>query len=121
LIANALALGCAGKERLVRAISISNFKGGVGNLADYLSRQGKVVVLIDCDRQRNASGILPTMRTPMLREVLMRQASLLDTIQKARPTFYVVPAHPNVEEAAKHITTSGPRTLKLLDGKVVHV
>ncbi len=104
----------------MREISILNFKGGVGKttVADYLSRQGKVVVLIDCDRQRNATGILPEVRQPTLREVLMGQAALLDAIQKARPNFYVVPAHPNLEEAAKHITTSGPRTLKLLRNAV---
>lgn len=104
----------------MRAISLLNFKGGVGkttvavNLADYLSRNGKLVVLIDCDRQRNATSILPEVTGPTLREVLMGQVPLLDAIQGARPNLYVVPASPNLEEAAKHITTSGPRTLKLL-------
>jgi len=108
----------------VRTISILNFKGGVGktsvaiNIGGYLSREGKTVVLIDCDRQRNASSILPQITLPTLREVLMGEAQLLDAIQEARPNLYVVPAHPNLEEATKHITVSGPRKLKLLRNAV---
>src|SRR6266566_9909481 len=108
----------------MRAISILNFKGGVGktsvtiNLGDYLSREGKVVVLVDCDRQRSTSSILPKISQPTLREVLIGEAKLLDALQQARPNLYVVPAHPSLEEAARYITVSGPRKLKLLRNAV---
>ena len=106
----------------MRAISILNYKGGVGktslsiNLADELRRNGKVVLLVDCDRQRNASSIIPadTQIGATLKEVLMGQATLVDAAYEARPNFYVVPAHKDLEQAAKHLTISGTRTLKTL-------
>src|SRR5437016_10030709 len=92
-----------GRNNHVRAISILNFKGGVGktslaiNLSDELSRKGKAVLLIDCDRQRNASTLIPgdVAIGPTLREVLMGLASLPDAAYQARPNLYVVPAHNN--------------------------
>jgi chromosome partitioning protein len=111
-----------GRNTRVRSISILNFKGGVGktslaiNLADELSRRGKVVLLVDCDRQRNASTLIPRDVTIglTLREVLMGQATLLQAMYEARTGLYVVPAHTNLEQAAKHITVSSTRTLKAL-------
>ena len=47
-----------------KIISVLNFKGGVGktttavNLADALHRNGKKVLVVDCDSQRNATFIL---------------------------------------------------------------
>ena len=48
----------------------------------------------------------------------MGEAQLINAIQLARPNFYVVPAHPNLEEATKLITVNGPRRLKLLRNSV---
>lgn len=106
----------------MRKISIINFKGGIGktslaiNLADELSRRNRTVLLIDCDRQRNASSMLPpnTSIGATLKEVLMGQAPIDAAIYEARLNLWVVPAHTDLEQAAKHITVSGPRTLKLL-------
>ena len=110
----------------MRAISILNFKGGVGktslaiNLSHELTRRGKVVVLVDCDRQRNATSIIPK-DVPIgltLREVLMGQAPLTQAIYEARSNLFVVPAHTDLEQAGKFITMSGPRTLKTLRNAV---
>src|SRR5436305_12768861 len=111
-----------GRNNSVRSISILNFKGGVGktslaiNLSDELSRKGKVVLLVDCDRQRNASTLIPrdVAIGPTLREVLMGQALLPNAAYEARPNLYVVPAHKDLEQAAKHLTISGTRTQKAL-------
>jgi len=105
-----------------RNISILNYKGGVGkttltiNLADELRRRNKNVLIIDCDRQRNASSIIPRdveIRATLL-EVLTGQAQLFDAIYEARPGLYVVPAHTDLDKAAKHLVVSGVRTLKAL-------
>ncbi len=105
-----------------RNISILNYKGGVGkttltiNLGDELRRRNKNVVLIDCDRQRNTSSIIPKEIEigPTLLEVLMGQARLFDAIYEARPGLYVVPAHTDLDKAAKYLTISGVRTMKAL-------
>lgn len=113
----------------MRKISILNFKGGVGktsvsiNLADILGRKGKKVLLIDGDRQRNTTTILPDYVANAdykvtLREVLMEQAILTDAIQEARPHFHIVPSHRNLEQAGKYISTNSIRTLKLLRSAV---
>ncbi len=106
----------------MRRISILNFKGGVGktslaiNLSDELRRRGQVVLLVDCDRQRNASSIIPTDVEigATLKEVLMGQSPIDAAIYEARPDLYVMPAHSDLELAGKHITVSGTRTLKTL-------
>ncbi len=109
----------------MRIISILNFKGGIGkttvsiNLADVLSREGKRILVIDGERQRNTTSILPdydveTNYPVTLREVITGKAPLASAIRQARPNFFIVPAHRDLEEAMKHITISGPKTLKQL-------
>jgi chromosome partitioning protein len=113
----------------MRTISILNFKGGVGktsvsiNLAYSLSRKDKKILLIDGDRQRNSTTILYDYDRDAdykysLREVLMEQCTLQDAIREARTNFHVVPSHRDLEQAGKHIVTSGPRTLKLLRSQI---
>jgi chromosome partitioning protein len=105
---------------MVRCVSILNFKGGVGktstaiNLGYALAKQGKRVVLVDCDRQRNTTSILGEVQGPTLKEVLTGDVPLPRAIYEARTGLFVVPAHNDLEKAAKHISTSGPKTLKLL-------
>lgn len=107
----------------MRKISILNYKGGVGktsltiNLGDRLSRAGANVALIDCDRQRNTTSILPPSVEigPTLLEVLTGKARLFDALYEARPGLYVVPAHSQLNKAARHLTVEGsPRVLKSL-------
>jgi chromosome partitioning protein len=105
----------------MRKISILNYKGGVGktsltiNLGDELARSGKNVVLVDCDRQRNATSIIPReiQVEATLLEVLTGKARLFDAMYEARPGLYVVPAHSQLNKAARHLTVEGsPRVLK---------
>lgn len=73
------------------------------------------MLLIDCDRQRNTSSILPAdteVRATLL-EVLTGQVRLFDAMYEARPGLYVVPAHTDLNKAARHLTVEGsPRVLK---------
>lgn len=104
----------------MKRISILNFKGGTGktslstNLAYALTLRGKRVLLIDCDRQANASGLLPERRTPTLTHVLKGEAPLFDAMQQAREHLYIVPADKNLGNAAKHITATGLRAYTIL-------
>jgi chromosome partitioning protein len=106
-----------------RKISDLNFKGGIGktslaiNLADVFARHGKNVVLIDGDRQRNASTLIPGYKQDedfptTLKQVIMGECSLIDALYEARPGLYVCPAHRSLEQAAKHLVISGTRTKK---------
>jgi len=104
-----------------RRISILNFKGGVGktsltiNVGDALARRGANVVLVDCDRQRNTTSILPddVAVAATLLDVLIGQARLFDAMYEARPGLYIVPGHSHLDQAARHLTVNGnPRTLK---------
>lgn len=106
-----------------RCISILNFKGGVSktttavNLAHALSQGGANVVLVDCDRQRNATSILPPtieIKNTLL-EVLIGQVPMIDALYEARPGLYILPAHGNLANAAKHLTMDGsPFAYKIL-------
>jgi chromosome partitioning protein len=104
----------------MRRISILNFKGGVGkttlavNLAHALSLQGKSVLLVDCERQRNASSLLPEIKDPTLMHVLLGEAPFTDAIQQARENFYIIPSHRNLNKAANHIVVVGMSGYTLL-------
>jgi chromosome partitioning protein len=111
----------------MRRISILNFKGGTGktslstNLAYALTLRGKRVLLVDCDRQGNASSLLPERRIPTLTHVLKGEAPLFDAMQQARENLYIIPADKNLTSAAKHITTTGLRAYTTLKNATVHL
>ncbi len=48
----------------------------------------------------------------------MGNSSIESAIYEARPNFFIVPAHSDLEEAGTHITVSGIRTLKHLRNAV---
>ncbi|MBI3963612.1 MAG: ParA family protein [Candidatus Kerfeldbacteria bacterium] len=90
---------------MTRILSIVNQKGGVGktttavNLAAYLARAGKSVLLIDIDPQGNASlGVGVDYRTVQqgVYEALLHAVGLEDVIQKTKTTtpdlLHVAPA-----------------------------
>ncbi|MGH2481147.1 MAG: ParA family protein [Ktedonobacteraceae bacterium] len=91
--------------------SILNFKGGTGksslteNLADALRRKEKKVLVIDGDRQTNASTtLLQGHRTPTLTEVFQGQATLQEAMFEAKPGLWVVPSSGKLDEASTYIT-----------------
>lgn len=105
----------------MRKTSIENFKGGVGktsvatNLAVYLASQGKRVLVIDGDRQGNATSVLlRTKKRPdiTLTHVLREEKELTEAIYEAVPVaelpssrerLYVVPADTNLDKAVSHL------------------
>lgn len=96
----------------MRILSVLNFKGGTGksslteNLAHALALQGKRVLVIDADRQGNASTtLLGERKTPTLTNVLQGNIPLVQAIQTARQGLDVVPSDGNLDEASSYLTT----------------
>ncbi len=94
----------------MRRISILNFKGGTGksslaeNLSHALALQGQRVLVIDADRQGNASTTLLAGRTtPTLTDVLKGEVPLEQAIKQARENLFVVPSDSNLDEASSFI------------------
>jgi chromosome partitioning protein len=108
----------------MRQISVLNFKGGVGkstlamNISDELARRGVKVLIIDCDLQSNASSLLAEIKPPTLTQVLTSQATLEQSVQKARENLYIVPADSNLNEAASYITSKGRRAYYTLRDQI---
>lgn len=76
-------------------IVVANPKGGVGkstlstNVAGYLARQGRTVMLGDADRQQSSSGWLG-IRPPEARSIVGWDASGSDVLRPPRGTTHVV-------------------------------
>ncbi len=121
----------------MRRTSVENFKGGVGktstttNLAMYLASQGRRVLVVDGDRQGNATTVLlRTKQRPAitLTHVLREEKVLTDAIYEAtaapdllgqRERLYIVPADSNLDKAVTHLkdTPAANETLRdQLDG-----
>lgn len=88
---------------MAKIISLANHKGRVGktttaiNLAAFLAKEGKFVLLVDLDPQGNASsGLGVNVKDPSthgLYEVLAGQAQLLETIRPTKiKNFRILPA-----------------------------
>lgn len=111
----------------MRRISILNFKGGTGktslatNLAYALTMLQKRVLLVDCDRQGNASSLLPEQQLPSLTQVLQSEASFDQAIHKARENLWIVPSDTNLDIAAKHIQAHGLKSYALLKHATRHL
>ncbi len=97
----------------MEVISIYNGKGGTCktsvalNLGWFLASLGRVVAVVDCDGQGNASSILPhPFREPTLRHVITQNVPLHQAMYMARTNFYVVPADPHLAEAVRSISAS---------------
>lgn len=91
----------------MRRISILNFKGGTGktsvaeNLAHALARAGKVVFVVDGDRQSNTTTTLLGKRSsPSLTDVLTGKVPLTDAIYEARDNLFVIPSDTDLDHCA---------------------
>ena len=94
----------------MKTISIINLKGGVGktisaiNIADVMARRGKRVLLIDNDKQANASKFFGVMSydRPSISEVLTRKHFPLP-IESTKYGVDVLPANMTLLRANKDI------------------
>jgi chromosome partitioning protein len=108
---------------MTHIIAILNQKGGVGktttaiNVAAYLAKQGKSVLLVDLDPQGNATsglGLHKSVQEKGTYDVLLGNAHLHEALKEASANLYVLPtdaqlaaleielvAHPEREHALK--------------------
>jgi chromosome partitioning protein len=95
----------------LRRISILNFKGGTGksslveNLSYALARRGRHVLVVDCDRQSNASTTLLAgpPEPPTLTQVLKGEKQIAQAIRSARPGLDVIPSDGDLDIASTYI------------------
>jgi chromosome partitioning protein len=97
----------------MRVISILNFKGGTGksslaeNLSHALALAGMPVLVIDADRQGNASTTLLGRRMPAtLTQVIKEEIPLSGAMYQAREKLYVVPSDGDLDKASSYLNTT---------------
>jgi len=96
----------------MRTISILNFKGGTGkttvteNLSDVLSRRGHRTMVIDADRQGNASTtLLRGADRPLatLTSVLKGELVLAEALVPIKENLFLVPSDTNLDTATPYL------------------
>lgn len=120
----------------MKIISVVNFKGGTGksslceNLGYTISQQGKRVLIIDGDRQRNSTTTLlgGNYTEPTIKEVIEDTAQLESVIIQAcyqdlvsedpedeerniyedriRPNLFIAPSHKDLEKASVYLSAN---------------
>lgn len=112
------------KLKKTRKISCINAKGGVGkssflkNLAHKLALLGYKVLFIECDFQRNTSKMLAEPIENTMMEVITKDIPIDQATYKLRDNLYIVPAHPDLDKAAKHIIVNAPQSYYSLKREV---
>jgi chromosome partitioning protein len=112
------------KTKKTRKISCINAKGGVGkssfleNTAHKLALLGYQVLFIECDFQRNTSKMLTEPIQYTMNEVLTQDISIAQATYKLRDNLFIVPAHPDLDKAAKHIIVNAPKSYYSLKREV---
>ena len=110
---------------MTHIIAVINQKGGVGktttaiNVAAYLAKEGKTVLLVDADPQGNATGGLGLDKTSFqftTYDLLVADKHLSDVIQEtAIKNLYIVPANPNLAAAEIELSNMAKREHRLAD------
>lgn len=109
----------------MRIISVLNFKGGIGktsvsvNLADALRRQGKICIIIDADRQSNATTTLLGQRTePSLQDFFTTPKMKLSEViyETGREGLYIIPSDTNLDHVSTYFSNFPRAYYKMRDG-----
>lgn len=122
---------------MTQIIAILNQKGGVGktttaiNVAAYLAKQGRSVLLVDLDPQGNATsglGLTKQEQEKGTYDVLLGEASLHEALKEAATNLYVLPtdaqlaalevelvSHPERERALQHALGTAAFDYVLID------
>lgn len=107
---------------MTQIIAVLNQKGGVGkttstiNIAAYLQRLGKDVLILDLDPQGNATsglGLAKAQQEVTTYEVLVEGASLPSAIVDLEAGFAIVPANASLAAAEVDLVAEKQRELKL--------
>lgn len=108
---------------MTKVIAVLNQKGGVGktttaiNVAAYLAKSGKTVLLVDFDPQGNATSGLGLDKQKIentVLEVLFGNASIDKTIQETSISgLFILPANANLASAEVDLVGKPDRELQL--------
>jgi chromosome partitioning protein len=107
---------------MTQTIAILNQKGGVGkttsaiNIAAYLHKQGKTVLVVDLDPQGNATsglGVAKSQQETTTYDLLVNDAQLNNAILEVDEGLQLVPANASLAAAEVELVSQDKRELKL--------
>jgi chromosome partitioning protein len=106
---------------MANIIAVLNQKGGVGktttaiNLAAYLAKAGRSVLVADLDPQGNSTSGLGLDKQALgstLYDVLFSRAEASSTIQKISPELFILPSNANLAGAEVELVSLDNREVR---------